>query len=386
MTDNNLMDDAFMNMTGDGNLTIKWIHGDAQDNVLDVDGFRHLIFPSQPSMTLLSCKPVVETASALIVVNAANGQVSNSTILTTPVLDTFPWIDPGTMRKIPVASLANLSTYDDNFNVTASFGQLFNRALLQSASLRYMGSCLATGFCKEEDLDDRTFNIRQPGLNADFMSYSMLSLVDNDHEALLDPLQLAKLASKVYSTYFQHFAIYNTSATGNGGWAFQRINDTVPSDIPPPWLPSGYVPPIVFASSEHPAPTMTIVVERPIETLRMSRTAVLLSSVVLVWLFSTVCMVSFQRRYFSSLLRGVGSLADVALMVAGSERLLQFARDQTPEEFCKADFSTRLGWFRTKSGEVRWGIELVDGHEEPLGNDEVQRLMQGRGTSQQRWI
>lgn len=57
----------------------------------------------------------------------------------------------------------------------------------------------------------------------------------------------------------------------------------------------------------------------------------------------------------------MATFTDIAALVAGSERYLSLARERGAAGLQDSkDFSTRLGWFRNGSGEVRWGIELVN--------------------------
>lgn len=77
--------------------------------------------------------------------------------------------------------------------------------------------------------------------------------------------------------------------------------------------------------------------------------------------------------------RHVECLADVLLMVAGSDGLLQLVHERGVEGLKKSDVITRLGWFRDRRGIVRWGIEIVDaegvewidGPEESVEDEEV---------------
>ena len=94
----------------------------------------------------------------------------------------------------------------------------------------------------------------------------------------------------------------------------------------------------------------------------MSAVAVWLCIVILAWLIvTTIAILVLKNRYFSPLLRGVDTIADVTMMVAGSERYLELARREGASGLrAKKTFRTRLGWFRTARGEVRWGIELAD--------------------------
>lgn len=292
-------------------------------------------------------------------------------ILQEPESDPFAWADIFVQRKNP-----NTTAYEDGDyvkNVTTSYGVMFLEALLKAASLQALSGC-PNGGCGTENLNDRTFNIRRPGLNVDYMSYSMLSLANNDTQALLDPEALSNLAQKTFSTFFQHFASNNVTID-SGGWVYQRTNDTLPVDL---GVAQGVTAGRAPAASSQVTDTMaSVVVSRPVEMLRMSPIAVALCLVILGWLIvTTVLIIILKGRYFSPLLRGVDTVADVAVMVAGSERLLQFAKEKGAAALQNdKSFKTRLGWFRTSTGEVRWGIELVGSGVDFLGEKDVKILM-----------
>lgn len=158
---------------------------------------------------------------------------------------------------------------------------------------------------------------------------------------------------------------------GDGGWVYQKANATLPADFGKPTsiaIDSLVPEALVNGSGAHSIlsqftnETTTISTERPIEILHMSPLAVGLCLGILIWLIGTcVLILILKKRYFLPLLGKVESVADVAVLVAGSERLLSFAGEKGPIAL-QADktFKTRLGWFRTSTGEVRWGIELVE--------------------------
>src|SRR5438045_3367785 len=114
-------------------------------------------------------------------------------------------------------------------DVMSSYGVLFQDSLLNAAALdRLDGNVHAWG---SENLDVKTFNFRTQGLNVDFMSYAMYSLVGEDAEALLDLAILQSCAQRVFSTFFQHFV--SSNVTSDGSWAFQRIGERLPQDLGP---------------------------------------------------------------------------------------------------------------------------------------------------------
>lgn len=95
-----------------------------------------------------------------------------------------------------------------------------------------------------------------------------------------------------------------------------------------------------------------------------------------IWLIiTTLLVIIFQKRYFAPLLRPVSTIADVAMLVVGSERYLELARARGATGLREdKNFRTSLGWFRTRSGEIRWGIELADINVDFLTEEDVQSL------------
>jgi hypothetical protein len=74
------------------NFTLKWIYGNAvtgihanpaRGNVNFTDSIP-LLFPSPPSMTLMNCRPLVESANAYVTVNPANGEIQTYNITSQP--------------------------------------------------------------------------------------------------------------------------------------------------------------------------------------------------------------------------------------------------------------------------------------------------------------
>ncbi|KAI1353596.1 hypothetical protein F5Y01DRAFT_276621 [Xylaria sp. FL0043] len=77
-------------------------------------------------------------------------------------------------------------------------------------------------------------------------------------------------------------------------------------------------------------------------------------------------MLALASRRCNRMLPGpTNTIADTAVLVAGSPRLSELARYCSPDDM-KRDKSTRakLGWFTSPQGERRWGIELVDTDED----------------------
>lgn len=93
----------------------------------------------------------------------------------------------------------------------------------------------------------------------------------------------------------------------------------------------------------------------------MNAVAVWLSLSLLMWLTITAMVVAaLQRWYFGDLRRNVQSIADVMVLIAGSDRLLSLVQEIGVEELMKSDVKTRLGWFLGSDGRLRWGIEVAE--------------------------
>ncbi|CZT43812.1 uncharacterized protein RSE6_03900 [Rhynchosporium secalis] len=367
--------------TSTDNFTVKWIHGPAPVNfpVNWTDGAPVLVWPEPPKLSMLNCAPFVEVANASVTVDLETGNVQHYSILGKPIRHAEAFSDNFVQR-----TYGNSST----FNVSVSFGTIFVASLLGAAQLLYIGGCSSVGSPDDcnEDSSDRTFSYRAPGLNLDYMSYSMLKMAGDDQASLLNHNKLQELAEITFTTYFQHYASQNVLMNGSGGRAFQRANETLAADMgPPAWA--------YDATKVGPArvkvavsPTTMASVSQPVEMLHMSPTAVWLCLVILIWLIITmVAVLALKKRYFSPLLGGVETIADVAMMVAGSDRYLELARREGATGM-RADksFRTKLGWFRIGGGEVRWGIELADDDTVHfLSDEEVSLLYAGHGAEEE---
>ena len=60
-------------------------------------------------------------------------------------------------------------------------------------------------------------------------------------------------------------------------------------------------------------------------------------------------------------MRNIECVADVLVLIAGSERLLEVIREKGFDTIVKEDkMLTRMGWFRDADGTMRWRIDLVE--------------------------
>jgi hypothetical protein len=253
-----------------------------------------------------------------------------------------------------------------------SYGNLFLYSLLRAASLINLGGSGAADMrgIKLDRLEDKVFNMRdnKTGLNVDFMSYATLMQVDHDPTRLLDAEVLLNESQKVFSTFFQHFAS-STFPLDDGSWAYQRIGSRLQVGPPmvgegPQYLPNGHLAPNFrdFARQDPNNRTTTATLSIRVEVLRMNVIAFWVASGILTWLIvSVIIFAALQRRYIGGMVRNVECIADVMVLIAGSQRLLELVEEKGIDELIKEDnIYTRLGWFRDTEGNMRWGIEVVE--------------------------
>ncbi|KAI3391804.1 hypothetical protein diail_6794 [Diaporthe ilicicola] len=94
----------------------------------------------------------------------------------------------------------------------------------------------------------------------------------------------------------------------------------------------------------------------------MSTTATIVCMSILAHLIATsVILVIAAQRYNKLLPAEINSVADVAALVAGSDRLLGLARQMGLRHDKQLGSGPEsLGWFNGADGEIRWGVELVE--------------------------
>ena len=259
-----------------------------------------------------------------------------------------------------------------------SYGIIFMDALLSSANLNLVGAMDAvTGYDSlYEDLQDLTFNIRSPGLNVDYMSYSMFSMVNKDPRALLDPKTLETMANKTIATFFQHFASSNVSM-GTGGWVFQDVNYTLPSDIGKSSSESKRDDGDASRSANRG--TADVRVSKTIVILKTSKIAAWVTMIILAWLIVTLGVVAILLPGLTkSLEQRVETIGDVAALVMGSEKLLNLAQTLPVSRASRTHgIQAKLGRFQTGQGGEGYGIEICsdqDFSELQKGTDVYQKI------------
>ena len=231
-------------------------------------------------------------------------------------------------------------------------------ALLSAADLKNVdGPDEVTGYGSSvENLLDLTFNIRGQGLNVDYMTYSMLSLANNDHRALLDPDTLARLANKTFSTFFQHYASNNVTFA-SGGRTFQRLGETLPADI---GLSENNRRDLDTPVRSASAANIDVQSSRSVVVLQTSKTAAWICIVILSWLIVTILILAVSApKLTKSLQQRVETVGDVVALVAVSESLLKAIKGRSYAAVQKdPNLYARLGDCKSEDGNVRYGIEL----------------------------
>ncbi|TGJ82410.1 hypothetical protein E0Z10_g6354 [Xylaria hypoxylon] len=314
--------------------------------------------------------PIIETADASVTVDATNGRVIDFKLLGQLQKDEFAWTDDFLAYRQP-------GPFDEgvDVNMTTSHGILFILGLLGAADLENLigattlrhipGGDSSQIFSSAERLEDQTFNIRDPGLNVDYMTYAMLSLVNNNHSALLDAEILKETAQQTFSTFFQHFVNNKISITSRG-YLYQSPDEKLSADIGEPFPVKGNHPKAISTAGNGSNGNSTnrmaqVSISRPMEVLSMSNVAAWICISILGYLIITCVLLAVaSKSYNQLLLRQVNSIADIAFLIASSHRLLRIAREGSLESLKHDDtVEAKLDWFVTDQGDLRWGIEVV---------------------------
>ncbi|KAE8449814.1 hypothetical protein EG329_007291 [Mollisiaceae sp. DMI_Dod_QoI] len=335
----------------------------------------HWVWKDIPKVTALNCTPIFESANASITVDVSTGIVQNYTINDTPQADPNAWaynyVQLNVSKGVPYNSTMftgyGYEVTPGRFvnNMTVSYGYLFHDALLGAANSALTGNDPMETSVLAENLEDRTFNFRLPGLNVDFMSYVSRSLVNNNDSALLDPDTLGNVSSTVFSMFFKHFVHSNVTTSGgmymNGSWVLQPRGAVIPSDLGPTMFTSSKAfLQDNFTASNTPSTINSIITTR-VSQLDLSPAAVFLCLAILCFLMLTTAVVlGWHRKYLRLLPRDVDTLGSVLGFVYASERLLSRADDNAA---LKNDGDGRemvmMGWFES-GGKRRWGVEIMD--------------------------
>jgi hypothetical protein len=256
-------------------------------------------------------------------------------------------------------------------------------SLLQAACLAMAGSSEIAnpieGF--DDRLHDRVFNMRDniTGLNMDFMSYAAYAQVKFDPTALLDADVLTETSRKIFSTFFQHF-VNNNVTRKDGGYVYQpaglQVHMNPPAGNDTYYTPRGDIAPRFEDVQRKTSKTITAILSTRVEILRINLVAFWIATGILIWLIIVIIVfASVQRKYYGGMMRNVECIADVLVLIAGSERLLAVIKEKGIDTILRDNnILTRLGWFRDPDGTMRWRIELVE-------NERVQMQLISLGSS-----
>ncbi|PVH89113.1 hypothetical protein DL98DRAFT_565261 [Cadophora sp. DSE1049] len=332
----------------------------------------HWTWKDVPEVTALNCTPIFETANATVTVDTATKIVQNYTILDTPQAD--PNAFAYNYVQLNVSKGVNYSSqymggggYEIKpgvylNNMTVSYGYLFLSSLIGASNSALTGYDPMTSSIRQENLDDRTYNFRLPGLNVDFMSYVSLSLAQNNPSLLLDPTTLGNISSTVFSMFFKHFVHSDVRSNGgmymNGSWVLQPRGAVLPSDLGPT---KDSVSKVYWQDTLQPSgmdPSVNAVVTTRIEQLDLSPAAFILCLSILCFLMlTTVVVLGWHHRYLRLLPRDVDTLGSVLGFVYASDKLLESSGHGTKG----AERGEMVSMSRFESGgKRRWGVEVVD--------------------------
>jgi hypothetical protein len=325
------------------------------------DGAQMLLFKEVPDLQAARCMPIVETADARVVVDMETSMIQSYEIISPVDAAPSAWSEVF-VRHTPTHGNAT-QQYDERYrgplNVTTSYGVLFMGSMFKAAD-PYIGP---DGTSFSESIHDNAFVMRDTeiGMNMDLMTYSMYRLVNKDPRALLDYATLVTHANHTFQTFFQHF-INNGLSLDQGGLGYQKIDDDSMDALGEPVTWDGRILPQRKYASRNTNRTVEASVSHRIQVLHMNTTATYLSVAIIIWLIGTSAVVScLQRKYTNPLIRDVQLIADILVLVAGSDRLLRLLEERGVALKNAHDVKTMLGWFKDKNGEVRWGIEVVGG-------------------------
>ncbi|KAH0367722.1 hypothetical protein KCU65_g4437, partial [Aureobasidium melanogenum] len=284
-------------------------------------------------MAAISCEPLIEEAEAMLTVEMNTGVILDYQITSALHNASGAWTYPYTQENLTEPNYTwDSSGNQQNFTqkyirVNASWGYIFGDALIGSGQ------------------QGDWFRFQDPGLNVDLMSYSMLQLAKNDQQALLDPKTLMDTANQTFATFFKHFACFNVTEELEG---------------------------YVYDYSESTYERVNATISTPIEELRMSPVAAILSMSILIFLIiTTTILYSTNRKEYKAIPRDVDTLASTLGWVYASDRLLTWAEHAPPSQpWYKSLLSTqsslgkqykaKMGPFMDSGGTERWGIEIVD--------------------------
>ncbi|KAF1939981.1 hypothetical protein EJ02DRAFT_504445 [Clathrospora elynae] len=324
-------------------IVARWVVGKAI-SVQGLDEDYELYFKEPPRIQSAHCRLVIETAEASVSVDSETGTVLSYEISGPATAMDLAWDNVFSRHEpSPAGSLPINHTYLGPLNITTSFGVLFGDALLGSADRN------PVIISQPETLYDNAFVIRDPNheINMDLMTNSMYALFDKNAEALLDYKTLVDMANRTFQTFFQHF-VNSGLSLDKGGFTYEAINDD-----------STYTTALSAGATSR---NITASISNRIRVLHMNTVATYLSTAILIWLIgTTLIIVCLQRKYTSAMVRDVQLVADMLVLIAGSDNFLELVQGKGVALKREREVKTMLGWFKDRDGEIRWGIEVVGG-------------------------
>lgn len=329
--------------------------------VFDINGYEDFKYRDIPRIQAAHCQPIIEKAEASVMIDIMTAAVHLYRIKGAATTVDSAWTDVF-IRHEPLSQKNSRplnASYVGPLNITTSFGVLFLDSLLGSADRR---SENRQGTTMSENWEDNGFVFRDPerGVNMDLMTYSMYTLANKDPGALLNYTTLVSLADRTFQSFFQHFVNSGLSLK-DGSYGYQKINDQSMDGLRKPNDPNVHLSRRNIQDSQTNR-TVDASVSKRIRVLHMNTVATYLSTAILAWLMGTTCIiVLLQRRYTNSMLRDVQLIADMLVLVAGSDNFLELVQDNGVALKRNRNVKTMLGWFKDRDGEVRWGIEVVGG-------------------------
>jgi hypothetical protein len=147
-----------------------------------------------------------------------------------------------------------------------------------------------------------------------------------------------------------------------GGYVYQPIGMNLSvnppmANMPIQYTPDGSVAPKFEDIACHNNETTTATISTRVEVLRINPVAFWIAASILIWIIITIIILASVQ----DMMRNVECIADMLVLIAGSERLLAVIREKSVDTILKEDkILTRLGWFRDADGTMRWRIELVE--------------------------
>jgi len=331
-------------------FSTKWIVGKAFNMSYGLGDHKKLFFTEVPQIQAARCEPIIESAETVVTLDPRTGNIISFDLKDTATNVDTAWADVFTNHVSEGRTHVNYSS-PGSVNVTASYGVLFLDSLLGTVG-RYTDATKGNAFTYEDENN---------GLSMDLMTYSMYMLADEKPEALLNFTTMAAHADRTFQTFFQHFVNAGLSMT-KGGYAYQPINDSSMLFIGRPYGPNNTALPEKTFPVLDTGRTVTVSVSSRIRVLHLNTTAVYLSTAILIWLiFTTFIVVCLQRSYTGFMKRDVQLIADMLVLVAGSDNFLDLVAQKRVELKKNKDIKTMLGWFIDRDGRVRWGVEVVGG-------------------------